>query len=145
MAKLDFGSPAVQARRFLPLKPSKRILTSSSRWSIPLRGLTLLFPAGSVELVSPRRSRGIVIPQQTLSKILATTPGRSNRCGYSLPQRVFFFRCRSRNAGTYPKIPAQSIVQTIGARCATKRPKGGMSALGATHPKKDRVTSKCCP
>src|SRR2546430_648264 len=81
MAKLDFGSPAVQDCRFLPLKPSRRILTSSSRWSIALQALTLLFPPGSVELVL----------QQTQSKIVPTTPGRSKRCGYSLPQCVFFF------------------------------------------------------
>ena len=48
---------------------------------------TLPHRIGRVGLATP--IRGITIPQEAQSKILATTLGRSSRCGYSLPRRVF--------------------------------------------------------
>ena len=53
---------------------------------------------------------------------------------------LFFFRCRIRSAGRYPKIPAQSIILTICNRYATKRPKGVMVQLKAINPQEYDVS-----
>ena len=124
-AKVNFGSPTGQPQRSSFHNPSAVILTSSSRWSIPSRVLTLPSSCDRSSWSRLSSSRN-VIPNGARSKIFAAKSRRSRPNSMRTHSRsvLFFFRCRIRSAGRYPKMPAQSIVQTICDHYATKRPKG---------------------
>src|SRR5258705_3228281 len=145
MAKLDFGSPAGLACRFLPLKPSRRILTSSSRWSIPLRVLTLPFPGGSVELVSALRSadrhpKGNAI--QNLRHIVRTVRGRVLR-GFTPAAYCFSSGAASVARGGIRKSQRNQSFKQYATAMRRKDLKGNTSSQSNTPERVRRVTSPC--
>jgi hypothetical protein len=100
-----------------------------------LRALTLPFPGGSVELSSALRSADRRPQGERDPKSSPQSPDHASPRSPWIHSRdvLFFFRCRIRSAGRYPKIPAQSIIQTIRDRYATKRPKGQVTHRPRRH------------